>query len=336
METNSLWPTPSPEMPEDLEPEVTPNVSPYSSPSCKVYFRSGRLFRVPRDLLCEALESIRRSSHEIRLSHIPDEAGHVLIHYLHTGRWQAIVDKESLDTTGNSTLLEISLHVYAAARTYKLPRLTAFAEARISRYAVALPALEILILASNACQLLGEDDLWFSGFIKLRVRQLFEDPTSLDKTAFLSCFDSATPYSKMLVKYMVDICCEKSTFVYPESLPTPQAEPDTTVRPEATPLLIAAEPESEPPKELAPNDEPAPNDVGELFRKDKKKKKGKKMYQFPPEPEAVPLMDTAEPWPEAVAEVEPAQSTESEPVEVEITYKDWFPSVKVSKNKTKK
>ncbi|KAK6222512.1 hypothetical protein QIS74_04214 [Colletotrichum tabaci] len=328
METNGLRATPPPDTSENTEPEVRPKVSPYASPSCKVYFKSGQQFRVPRDLLCEELDVIRRSSHEIRLRHIPDEAGHVLIHYLHTGTWQTLQGKYPLDTARNPTQLGTSLHVYAAARTYKLPWLLALAEARISRYAVASPALEILVLASDACQLLGEDDRWFSDFIKLHVQQLFEDPASLDKIGFLKCFDSATPYSKMLVKLMIEICCEKSTFVYPESQPAPQAESDTTAGPEATPLLDTTDPEPEPPEEPALNGEPALEDEKASTRKEKKKKKGNKLYGFAPKPEAASPAVAAEPAPEALVEDEPVQDV-VEPIDVE-----WGLPVKKKKKKT--
>ncbi|ORY65438.1 uncharacterized protein BCR38DRAFT_409133 [Pseudomassariella vexata] len=73
--------------------------------------------------------------------------------------------------------------------------LIALAEAKISHYAGALPASEILILASDACQLLGEDGLWFLSFTRVRIQQMFADSASLNKTGFLGCFESATPYS---------------------------------------------------------------------------------------------------------------------------------------------
>ncbi|KAK2036512.1 hypothetical protein LZ31DRAFT_483574, partial [Colletotrichum somersetense] len=207
-------------MPEPLIPDNSldagPEVSPYLSPSCRVYFKGGRQFTIPYDLLrpSKKLETYG-SWYEIRLSDIPDEAGHVLIHYIHTGTWQTLKVNKSTPAAIHSTQLNISLHVYAAAQAYELPNLAELAKEKISHYAGGLPDLEILVLASDAGRLLEEDDLWFSGFIKLRILQLLEDPASLNKPEFLTCFDNATKYTRMLVKSLIDICCDKPTSVNP-------------------------------------------------------------------------------------------------------------------------
>ncbi|KAK1574399.1 uncharacterized protein LY79DRAFT_523998 [Colletotrichum navitas] len=272
-----------PEASEDRAPEIGPKVSPYASPSCKVYFRSGQPFIVPRGLLREGLESICYKSNEIRLENVLDECGHVVIHYLHTGRWQTLDDADLPGAARLSKRLEVSLLVYGTAQTYNLPGLAELSKQKISQYAGALPALQVLVLASDACQLLGEGDLWFSTFIKLRVEELFQDASSQEKTRFLTCFDTATPYSKMLVKLIVEICCRNSAPFCPESQPnTPPAEPEL----------------------------PEPYDPTELSTKYKKKKKKRNPWEHPAEEEAPPVA-IADPEPEPAPAS--ARWTESEP-----------------------
>ncbi|GJC88130.1 hypothetical protein ColLi_10968 [Colletotrichum liriopes] len=197
---------------------------------------NGQKFKIPHDLLrlSEELENICGSRHKVLLEDIPDEAGHVLLHYLHTGSWQTLRVNESTPTAIHSTQLKVSLYVYGAARIYKLPGLAELAKEKICHYAGRLPALEILGLASDAGRLLGEDDLWFSAFIRLRIQQLFEDPTSLNKKVLLECFRSATTYSGILIKGLIDICHEKSTMAAPSIGATePESESVVVFTPES-------------------------------------------------------------------------------------------------------
>ncbi|OHW96432.1 hypothetical protein CSPAE12_04932 [Colletotrichum incanum] len=306
METNTLKAAVSPTASQEPAPEMRPKVSPYASTSCKVYFQSGQQFRVPLDLLSgdlfKEIERKRNSCPEVNLRHVPDEAGH---------------DEDWLDATKHASHLEICLHVYAIAQTYKLSGLAEFAETNISHYARAVPALAALLLASDACRRLGEEDAWISAFTKLRLRQLFDDPASLDKTGFLGCFESATAYSKMLVKHVVEICCEKSTSFYQfESLPTPQTKPVPTAGLEGRYCSM-------PPSLM---EDPWLSFVS----KDKKKKKGKKVARSSIE---------FEPVPEIGMEDEPVQPTELDPVEAK---KDgipdgwWWPQTNTTKDKKKR
>ncbi|OHF03799.1 hypothetical protein CORC01_00661 [Colletotrichum orchidophilum] len=277
--------------------DVGPEVSPYASPTCNVYFQSGQPFRVPSNLLCQELENIRHRSHgEIRLKHIPDEAGHVLIHFLHTGSWQTLRVKESLDATKDTSHLNISLHVYAASQAYKLPLLAELGKENISLSAEALPALEVLLLASDACNSLGEDDPWFSAFIKRRTRQLFEDSSSINQSGLLGCFDNATIFSKLLVKSLIEICCDYSVSVNPsESQSSPRLGPSTTSKPVPAPWTDAAEPEVDLTGELA-LESALGNSLASTSKKDKKKKKkGRKLDETTTESEILALRDAAEP-----------------------------------------
>ncbi|WQF76955.1 hypothetical protein CDEST_01969 [Colletotrichum destructivum] len=295
--------TPEPLIP-DNSLDVGPEVSPYSSSSCTVYFKGGRQFIIPYDLLrsSKKLEEIYGGWCEIRLRDIPDEAGHVLIHYLHTGTWQTLRVNNPTPAVVHSTQLNISLHVYAAAQAYELPDLAELAKGKISHYAGLLPDLETLVLASDAGRLIGEDDLWFSAFIRLRIRQLFEDPASLNKTRFLGCFDSATTYTRMLAKGLIDICCDKSTSVNPTaSQPTSQFE-----------VYAASESGREPVVGLFPVSTPTPS-MGAT------KHESESAVILTPESETARSAYSAQPKPESAVEVLP--EPEAAPLDVAVELK---------------
>ncbi|KAF6783343.1 hypothetical protein CSOJ01_15913 [Colletotrichum sojae] len=103
--------------------------SPYTSPSCKIYFKTGQPFTVPRDL--------------IRMNVELDKTGH------------------SLHDSNVSIQFESSVHVYGAARAYGFSVLVELAKENISRLARKLPALDIIVLAEGGCKFLLDDDLWF-------------------------------------------------------------------------------------------------------------------------------------------------------------------------------
>ncbi|KAK1997692.1 hypothetical protein LX36DRAFT_749525 [Colletotrichum falcatum] len=188
-----------------------PEVSPYRSPTCRVYFGNGEVFKAPRDIICVSakLSSICSSSHEILVEDVPAEAGHVLLHYLHTGTWQTLCRGYPIRGSRTSTYFETSLYVYAAARTYGLAGLAELAKENIPRYAEGLSALDIIVLAAKPCENLPEDDPWFLPFIKAQMEQLFEDSASVDQSVFLDCFNGSANYSRILVKSMALMCCEK-------------------------------------------------------------------------------------------------------------------------------
>ncbi|KAK2037587.1 hypothetical protein LZ31DRAFT_534816 [Colletotrichum somersetense] len=296
---------------EDWIPKVGPKVSPYASATCYVYFKSGQLFKVPRDLLCEGLESIRNSTNQIHLKDVPDEAGHTVLHYLHTSMWQTLDDADLPDESRPLNQLKVSLHVYATAKTYGLPGLAELAKQEIYQHAEALPALRVLVSASDACRLLGEDDLWFSAFIKLRVEELVRGNSPSEKMRFLMFFDAATPYTKMLVRLIFEICCNSSTYFSPASLPTPQTEPEPQAYSGPRGLCKKCKKRkvkklSEPEPEPAPEPEPEP----EQWAEPEPEPEPAPEADPEPEPEAEP---EPEPEPEKVPEPEPEQWTEPEP-----------------------
>ncbi|GKT83950.1 hypothetical protein Ct61P_01800 [Colletotrichum tofieldiae] len=198
--------------------DVGPEKSPYTSPICKIYFKNQQPFTIPRDLIRASVELDKicgSSNSSIHIKNMPDEAGHVLVHYLCTSTWQTLCKRHSLQHSKASTHLETSVHVYAAARAYGLPGLAELAKKNICQSADALPAQDVIALAADVCELLPEDDSWFLAFTQIRIESLFKGPSSLNQSVFLACFDIKSTYSKIMVKSLVHICCQNSVLLKP-------------------------------------------------------------------------------------------------------------------------
>ncbi|KAF4852759.1 hypothetical protein CGCSCA4_v002674 [Colletotrichum siamense] len=223
-------PLPPPDEPEAPAPEDAPVLSPYTSPTCRVYFRNKIPFFVPRDLLCNASELLgalvtlpsdepQDELNDIHIEEVPDDAGHVLVHYLYTGTWQTLSQSHSQQeppTCYDSNIsviksdFETSVHVYCAAKAYGLPGLVGMAKKEVLQLANYLTPLDVVVSASEACQLLSEHDIWFRSFLQRRLRLMFNTSKYLDDSVFLGCVQHGTVYSNFLVKSMFLLCCQNS------------------------------------------------------------------------------------------------------------------------------
>ncbi|KAK1973570.1 hypothetical protein LZ30DRAFT_787691 [Colletotrichum cereale] len=251
--------------------DVGPEESPYTSPICKIYFKNQQPFTIPRDLIRASVELDKicgSSNSSIHIKNVPDEAGHVLVHYLYTGTWQTLSKRHSLQDSKASTHLETSVYVYAAARAYALPGLAELAKENISKSANRLLALDVIVLAAAACEVLPDTDLWFLAFIKMRIEHLFEDLASLNQSVFLGCFHVNTSYSKILTKSLVRICCDNSISLKSVGSRVPSSpEPSTTTEIYATPstdspqTIHDSEPEPEAWAEFVPEPSPEPAEI---------------------------------------------------------------------------
>ncbi|KAF4860933.1 hypothetical protein CGCSCA1_v015012 [Colletotrichum siamense] len=336
-------PLPPPDDSEPSAPEDAPVLSPYTSPTCRVYFRNKIPFFVPRDLLCNAsellgalvtlpsdepqnelddihIEEPQDELNDIHIEEVPDDAGHVLVHYLYTGTWQTLSQSHSQQeppTCYDSNIsviksdFETSVHVYCAAKAYGLPALVGMAKKELLRLANYLTPLDVVVSASEACQLLSEHDIWFRSFLQRRLRLMFNTSKYLDDSVFLGCVQHGTVYSNFLVKSMFLLCCQNSR--NRRILPVADVEQSDFETDEAHLNGSAAAAEvpaddhfsvsqDEPPAEetKVPETPPSDDSWGLLTKKQKKKKKKSEKtivseQEKELEPEAVPEAE-ADPW----------------------------------------
>ncbi|KAJ3955202.1 hypothetical protein N0V92_008286 [Colletotrichum tropicale] len=195
-------PLPPPDEPEPPAPEEAPVLSELL----------GALATLP------SIEPQERLG-DIHIEEVPDDAGHVLVHYLYTGTWQTLPQSHSQreplacsdsDISVIKSDFKTSVHVYCAARAYGLSALVGMAKKEVLRLANYLTPLDVVVSASKACQLLVEHDIWFRSFLQRRLRLMFNTSKHLDDSVFLGCVQHGTVYSDFLVKSMFLLCCQNS------------------------------------------------------------------------------------------------------------------------------
>ncbi|KAK4444612.1 hypothetical protein QBC34DRAFT_182481 [Podospora aff. communis PSN243] len=199
---NPLTPAP----PKELD--TRPESSPYGSPSCKVPFANP--LTVPNDVLLRSPKLHAAFESQLpELPEIPDDVGHILVHYLHTGTYESLKPKEEESPAKQISELRTSIRAYATARTYDLPELMRLAEKKIEKYGNTLTLPHLLEVTKDAHPTLSEADTWFLGYLKGRIRPHLEDPKSLLTSNLLDQISSILSPNRVLLRTVLEMFCER-------------------------------------------------------------------------------------------------------------------------------
>jgi len=235
--------------------DAGPDSSPYLSPACHLIFENNESFTIPLALLepIPKLSALLSSWNNNASLDFPQEAGHVLVHYLHTGRYQML---RQGGLTGGALLgnpLEVSLCAYSIAQMYEASGLTKLAKERVVYFSDQLTPLNFLLAVKGVSRWLASraDDTWLYDLVRSRVHTLFEEPRSLDREAYLDLFEPPGTLSKMLSQAMVEELCCLKTSVYTPSISSGEAAPLIPETPE--PVNVSDELQLEPELPEPPN-----------------------------------------------------------------------------------
>ncbi len=151
---------------------------------------------------------------------IPEDVGHVLVHYLHTGTYGSLRPKPTDTLPKQVCELKTSIQAYAAARAYHLPDLMRLAEAKIDKYGDGLPLPALLEVARDAYPTLTEGDSWFLDYLRSRIRPHLKDPKSLLGSNLLDQISSILSPNRVLLRTVLELFCERIV-ARPESATSP-------------------------------------------------------------------------------------------------------------------
>jgi hypothetical protein len=226
-----------------------PENSPYGSPACTVPFASP--LNVPLDILRKSPKL--HAAYESRLPElptIPQDVGHVLVHYLHTGTYSSLKPRPTETMTKQVCELKTSIQAYAAARQYDLPDLMRLAEAKIDKFGRNLALPTLLEVARDAYPSLTEGDAWFLDYLRARIRPHLKDPATLMGSDLLDQISGILSPNRVLLRTVLELFCERIA-VRPETpgaaavastIASPITSPGSS-RP-VTPQSAAASPKS--------------------------------------------------------------------------------------------
>ncbi|KAK4226032.1 hypothetical protein QBC38DRAFT_456682 [Podospora fimiseda] len=203
-----------------------PETSPYASPACTLPFSTP--LSVPQEVLLKSPKL--HAAYESNLPELPqitEDVGHVLVHYLHTGKYETLKPKPAEDLSKQIVELKTSIQAYAAARTYELPELMRLAEQQIERHGEGLPLPTLLEVARDAHPTLTDSDNWFLDFLRARIRPHLRDTKALRETDLLDKISSILSPNRVLLRTVLELFCENFTRA---PTPPPAAVPQTPER----------------------------------------------------------------------------------------------------------
>ena len=212
--------------------------SPYASPPCTVPFASP--LTVPQDVLLRSpkLHAAYESQHP-ELPEIPDDIGHILVHYLHTGNYESLKPKEADTLAKQISELRTSIRAYATARAYDLPELMRLAEKNIEKHGEGLTLPHLLEITKEAHPGLSEADVWFLAYLKRRIRPHLEDPKALLGSNLLDQISNILSPNRVLLRTVLEMFCERINtrpeVLSPITSPSPASSRPTSPPPPATP-----------------------------------------------------------------------------------------------------
>ncbi|KNB15737.1 hypothetical protein FOXG_14152 [Fusarium oxysporum f. sp. lycopersici 4287] len=123
-----------------IKKDSRPEHSPYASQVCAVYFQGNGPLHIPYALLHQSVELASRSaatgcfsssSRDLHLNDIDYNTGHVLIHFMATGRYQCLKPQGETIMISYASEFTTALRVYAAAQSFQLPSLRDLARREI-------------------------------------------------------------------------------------------------------------------------------------------------------------------------------------------------------------
>ena len=120
-----------------------------------------------------------RSDQTIWLSKLDQDIGYTLVHYLYTGAYQTLKQRNILGSAERTTEYRRSVLVYCAARSYRLDGLVTHAKRTIGRFDERLSILDI---AREAYPKLLGDEIWFPDYLKMKIEAAFEVDETLPKS----------------------------------------------------------------------------------------------------------------------------------------------------------
>ncbi|CAG8005115.1 unnamed protein product [Penicillium nalgiovense] len=118
---------------------------------------------------------------DLRLSGVPEDIGHTLVHFLSTGAYETIDSPLGERLSYVEREYKRSVQVYHTCRKYGLPDLEALAEKYIEYFGKAMTTVELINSTREAFFLLPEDEIWLPKYVKKVLRrELVTEKSPLD------------------------------------------------------------------------------------------------------------------------------------------------------------
>ncbi|KAJ6126209.1 hypothetical protein N7471_010702 [Penicillium samsonianum] len=147
---------------------------------------------------------------DLRLSGVPEDIGHTLVHFLYTGAYETIDSPLSERTSYVEREYQRSVQVYHTCRKYGLPDLEALAEKHIEYFGKAMTTIELMNSTREAFFLLPEDEIWLPEYVRKVLRREFvsvKSQPNIREIANNGTGKKIELFSTAVMAVVIDILC---------------------------------------------------------------------------------------------------------------------------------
>jgi len=189
--------------------------SPYTSPPTAIYFgEERRVYYVPQDLLRSLERIVSPSSSfslrgKISLPDVDANTGHVLVHYLYTGTYQTLCNKNI--SPGEETNIEFkqAILAYVVATDHQLHGLKQLAKRKVKQLGTEMSIYDIVNNVKEDFSKLSDEAAWFKDYLFEKVKAMFEqDYTTFVRSSLFDCIENAS-LTKILANFIIELYNDK-------------------------------------------------------------------------------------------------------------------------------
>ncbi|KAH6961734.1 hypothetical protein BKA56DRAFT_598988 [Ilyonectria sp. MPI-CAGE-AT-0026] len=154
--------------------KLTLHQSPYASSTVKIHFEDGnptnsamhihKTLLQPFPGLSSLCGSLSRTT-ELRLKNVSQNAGHVLVHFLYTGKYQTLRVDIPAPLDRLAAQFRTCLQVYVASKTYELRDLQILVQIELQQLGQKVDIPDLIAVTEEIYAGAHLGDLWFQSFI---------------------------------------------------------------------------------------------------------------------------------------------------------------------------
>ncbi|KAI0508453.1 hypothetical protein F5B22DRAFT_397568 [Xylaria bambusicola] len=175
---------------------------------------------------------------QLHLRGVPSSAGHVLINFLYTGKYEGYKPFELTPYEQKVYEFKTSVWVYKIAQIYELPDLQGLAKREIEDVGIYLREAMIVEVLGEVFPQVGKDEEFLQTYIKARLRPFIERPV-LAPDSWPDSPGKNLSFTNTLLKLINQLLCD---MVIEDEVRSPAAcaETPSTLRPDYTPTTTPA------------------------------------------------------------------------------------------------
>jgi len=148
--------------------------------------------------------------YHVNLRHIASDAGHILVQYLYTGKYQALeAARQPAEPQSGIVTFRTAVQVYVASRDLQFDDLISLVEEEITILGESLDIFSIIDVVKQIYPSPTADDTWFPNFVTERLSAALADPVALLKIDVPGDFSDGMSIAKFIIQGVFQVYAKR-------------------------------------------------------------------------------------------------------------------------------